>query len=163
MTTFPTLEIIAPGGTPASLRMAVDEGADAVYVGFRDETNARNFPGLNFSRQDLIEGVAYAHRHACQLFVAINTYARAGAEAIWHQAVDDAAQSGADAIILADVGLLAYAREKYPSARLHLSVQASASTIDAIQFYADHFGVARVVLPRVLTLKQIALMNRPHR
>ncbi len=50
------MELICPAGTPAAFREAVDAGADAVYCGFRDETNARNFPGLNFSRDELCEG-----------------------------------------------------------------------------------------------------------
>ncbi len=44
------MELICPAGTPAALKSAIDAGADAVYCGFNDETNARNFPGLNFSR-----------------------------------------------------------------------------------------------------------------
>lgn len=154
------LEIICPAGTPASLQIAVDEGADAVYLGFRDETNARNFPGLNFSRAELKEGVAYAHRHGAQVFVAINTYPDAGRQQLWQTAVDDAANLGADAIILADMGLLAYAHKKHPDARLHLSVQASASTAETIRFYVGQFGVRRVVLPRVLTLQEITAINR---
>ena len=51
-------ELVCPAGTPAALRVAVDAGADAVYCGFRDETNARNFPGLNFSRAELRDGIA---------------------------------------------------------------------------------------------------------
>ena len=47
------MELICPAGTPAAFREAVEAGADAVYCGFRDETNARNFPGLNFSREEL--------------------------------------------------------------------------------------------------------------
>ena len=54
------MELVCPAGTPAALRAAVDAGADAVYFGFRDETNARNFPGLNFSPAELAEAVAYA-------------------------------------------------------------------------------------------------------
>ena len=154
------LEIICPAGTPASLKVAVDEGADAVYLGFRDETNARNFPGLNFSRAELKDGVIYAHNHDCQIFVAINTYAEAGKQELWHRAIDDAVNLGADAVILADIGLLAYASKKHPNARLNLSVQASASTPEAIDFYAKRFGVKRVVLPRVLTLQEIAAINR---
>ena len=51
------MELICPAGTPASLRAAIEAGAHAVYCGFRDETNARNFPGLNFSRD---EAMAFA-------------------------------------------------------------------------------------------------------
>ncbi|MBN8530326.1 MAG: U32 family peptidase [Alphaproteobacteria bacterium] len=154
------MEIICPAGTLAALKVAVDEGADAVYLGFRDETNARNFPGLNFSREELAEGIAYAHARRTEVFVAINTYAAAGKQSLWHQAIDDAVRLGADAIILADIGLLAYASKKHPDFRLHLSVQASASTAEAIRLYHARFGIRRVVLPRVLTLPEIAAINR---
>ena len=55
------LELVCPAGTPAALRAAVNAGADAVYCGFRDCTNARNYPGLNFDPDELREGIAYAH------------------------------------------------------------------------------------------------------
>lgn len=150
------LELVCPAGTLAALRVAVDSGADTVYVGFRDETNARNFPGLNFSRTELESGIAYAHDRGVKVFVAINTLPRAGNPGPWRRAVDDAVALGADALILADIGLLAYASEVHPSARRHLSVQASASNAEAIRFYRDAFGIARVVLPRVLTVEDIA-------
>ena len=152
-------ELICPAGTPAALRSAVDAGADAVYLGFRDETNARNFPGLNFNRKELEAGIAYAHQHGAKVLVAINTFPRAGEAALWHAAVDDAARLGADAVILADIGLLDYAARKQPGLRLHLSVQAAASNPIAIGFYAERFGVRRVVLPRVLTVAEIAALN----
>ena len=152
-------ELICPAGTPAALRSAVDAGADAVYLGFRDETNARNFPGLNFNRKELEAGVAYAHTHGAKVLVAINTFPRAGEAALWHAAVDDAARLGADAVILADIGLLDYAARKQPGLRLHLSVQAAASNPIAIGFYAERFGIKRVVLPRVLTVAEIAALN----
>lgn len=148
-------ELICPAGTPAALRAAVDAGADAVYCGFRDETNARNFPGLNFSREELGEAVRYAHARDRKVFVAINTYPTAGNLAPWHKAVDDAARLGADAVILADLGLLDYAARKHPSLRLHLSVQASAANAEAVTLFRDAFGVQRVVLPRVLTVADI--------
>lgn len=153
------LELVCPAGTPAALRAAVDAGADAVYVGFRDETNARNFPGLNFSRPELRDGLSYAHDGACKVFVAINTFPAAGNPGPWHCAVDDAAGLGADALILADIGLLDYAARHHPATRRHLSVQASASNAEAIGFYHAAFGVKRVVLPRVLTLAEIADLN----
>jgi putative protease len=148
-------ELICPAGTPAALRAAVDAGADAVYCGFRDETNARNFPGLNFSREELREAVTYAHGRGRKVFVAINTYPAAGNLGPWHRAVDDAARLGADAVILADLGLLDYAARKHPELRLHLSVQASAANAEAVTLFRDSFGVQRVVLPRVLTVADI--------
>ncbi len=154
------MELVCPAGTPAALRTAVEAGAHTIYCGFADETNARNFPGLNFSRAEMAEGIAFAHRHGAKVLVAINTFPRAGAQAIWHRAVADAETAGADAVILADVGLLDHAASHHPRLRLHLSVQAAAANPDAIQLYADLFGVKRVVLPRVLTVQEIATITR---
>ncbi len=153
------LELVCPAGTPASLHAAVDAGADVVYLGFRDSTNARNFPGLNFSREELAQGIEYAHARGAEVYVAINTYPEAGNLTPWHTAVDDAARIGADAVILADIGLLDYAAHKHPDLRLHLSVQASASNPEAINFYTETFGVRRVVLPRVLSIAEIRALN----
>lgn len=153
------MELCCPAGTPASLRAAVDAGADAVYLGFRDETNARNFPGLNFSRKELAQGLEYAHARDVKVFVAINTFPRAGEPGAWLKAVDDAASLGVDAVILADIGVAAYAADRHPDLRRHLSVQASASNEEAIRFYHREFGVKRVVLPRVLTMAEIAALN----
>ena len=160
MTQTRALELVCPAGTPAALRAAVDAGAHTIYCGFADETNARNFPGLNFSRAEMAEGVAYAHKRKAKVLIAINTFPRAGALAAWRAAVDDAARIGADAVILADLGLLDYAAMRHRNLRLHLSVQAAAANADAIAFYARAFGVKRVVLPRVLTVQEIAAINR---
>lgn len=153
------MEIVCPAGTPAALRAAVKAGAHTIYCGFADETNARNFPGLNFDRAEMREGIAFAHSHGSKVLIAINTFPRAGDEAIWHRAVADAASSGADAVILADPGLLEYAARNHPELRRHLSVQAAAANADMINFYADTFGVKRVVLPRVLSVPEIAAIN----
>ncbi|OEJ68887.1 ubiquinone anaerobic biosynthesis protein UbiU [Magnetovibrio blakemorei] len=154
------LELVCPAGTPASLHGAVENGADAVYLGFRDETNARNFPGLNFSRPELEDGLLFAHDRGCQVFLAVNTFPEAGNPGPWHKAIDDAAALGVDCVILADIGLLNYAATHHPDLRRHLSVQASASNPDSINFYVDAFGVKRVVLPRVLSIPEIADLNK---
>lgn len=150
------MELVCPAGTPAALRAAIDAGADTVYAGFRDETNARNFPGLNFSRPEMAEAIKYAHARGRKLLIAINSYPAAGNMDPWRKAVDDAAALGADAAILADIGLMAYAAEKRPDLRLHLSVQASACNAEAVALYVKAFGVRRVVLPRVLSVADIA-------
>ena len=153
------MELICPAGTPAAFRDAVDAGADAVYCGFSDETNARNFPGLNFSRSELGECIAYANDKNVATLVAINTFMRAGNETLWYQAVDDAADLGANAIIVADMGLLAYAAENHSPMRRHLSVQAGAANADHVNFLVEAFGIKRVVLPRVLTVAEVGAIS----
>ncbi|MBK1695703.1 ubiquinone anaerobic biosynthesis protein UbiU [Rhodovibrio salinarum] len=155
----PGPELVCPAGTPAALRAAVDAGADAVYVGFRDETNARNFPGLNFSREELAEARAYAQARGTKLYLAINTFARAGDLGPWTRALDDAARIGVDAVILSDLGVLSLAAERHPELRLHLSVQASAAHAEALEYYSRNFGIRRAVLPRVLTVDDIRAMG----
>lgn len=154
------MELVCPAGTPATLRAAVVAGADAIYCGFRNETNARNFPGLNFSTVELAEGIRFAHSHGKKVLVAINTFAQAARVDQWRKAVDDAAACGADAVIAADLAVLDHAAKNHPGLRLHLSVQAAAATPEAIKFYADAFGIRRVVLPRVLSVQEIAALNR---
>jgi putative protease len=140
------------------LRSAIEAGADSVYCGLRDETNARNFPGLNFSPAELSDSVAFAQDRGAKVLVAINTFAKAGITDPWRRAVDAAAASGADAIIAADLAVLAYAKAQFPDLRLHLSVQAAANSAEAIGFYAQTYGVKRVVLPRVLSAQEIAAL-----
>jgi putative protease len=148
-------ELVCPAGTLPGLKAAVDNGADCVYLGFRDETNARNFGGLNFDAKTAAEGIRYAHARNAKVLVAINTYAQPGSFTRWTDALDLAAALDVDAVILADPGLMQYAVDRHPELRLHLSVQASATTYEAINFYARHFGVRRAVLPRVLSLAQV--------
>ena len=155
-----SLELVCPAGSPAMLRAAVEAGADSVYCGLRDETNARNFPGLNFSPAELAEAVAWSRARGARVLVAVNTFARAGEVAAWRAAVDAAAKAGADAIIAADLAVLAYAHETHPETRLHLSVQAAANSAEAIGFYAQAYGVKRVVLPRVLSAPEIKALVR---
>ncbi len=149
-------ELVCPAGTPAALRTAVDAGADAVYCGFQNETNARNFPGLNFSVAELRDAVGYAHGRGAKVLLAINTFPPAGRFGLWREAIDLAPGLGVDAVIVADMGVAAYAARTHPALRLHLSVQAGASSPEAIRFYCEEFGVKRVVLPRMLTVAEIA-------
>jgi putative protease len=150
------MELVCPAGNLPSLKAAVDNGADAVYVGFKDDTNARHFAGLNFNDRQFEEGIRYARKKGRRLFVAINTYPQTAAFSRWAAAVDHAAAHGVDALIVADMGVMDYAREHWPELSLHLSVQASATNAEAIRFYHEQFGIRRAVLPRVLSVRQVA-------
>ncbi len=153
-------ELVCPAGTPAALRTAVDAGADAVYCGFRNATNARNFPGLNFTPEELAEAVAYAHRRGAKVLLALNTYPPAGRTALWREAAEIGARLGVDAFIVADLGVADHIARTHPGTRLHLSVQAAASSPEAIRYYCESFGVRRVVLPRILTIPEIRAIRK---
>lgn len=148
-------ELVCPAGTPASLRMAVDAGADAIYCGFQGPTNARNFPGLNFTPAEMIDAVSYAHDGGARVLAAINSFPTAGRTEIWKVAIDDAIRADIDAIIVADIGMASYLSKNFPNQRIHLSVQAGASSPEAINFYLRKFDIKRVVLPRILTVAEI--------
>ncbi len=148
-------ELVCPAGTPASLRTAVDAGADAIYCGFQGPTNARNFPGLNFTPEEMEQSARYAQDHGAKILAAINSFPTAGRTDIWKSAIDDAVRIGVDAIIVADIGMARYLHRDHPDQRIHLSVQAGASSPEAINYYCKHFDVKRVVLPRILTVAEI--------
>jgi collagenase-like PrtC family protease len=149
------MDLVCPAGSLPALKAAIDAGADAVYLGFRDDTNARNFPGLNFDVASAREGIAYARARHRQVFVALNTFPQAARWERATRAVDAAAGLGVDALIVADTGLLHYAATHHPEVALHLSVQASATNYEAINFYYEQFGIKRAILPRVLSLTQV--------
>lgn len=154
------MELLCPAGSLPALKTAVDNGADAVYIGFKDDTNARHFAGLNFTDSKLEKAVDYVHQHGRKLHIAINTFAHPGSDARWQQAVDKGAALGADALIIADLAVLDYASRRYPDLELHVSVQSSATNTAAIRFYQQHFNVGRVVLPRVLSMHQVKQLAR---
>ncbi len=153
-------ELVCPAGTPAGLRTAVDAGADAVYCGFQGPTNARNFPGLNFTPAEMSEAVIYAHERGAKVLAAINSFPPAGKMHLWQKAVDDAVRFGVDAVIVADLGVSEYAARTHPQQRLHLSVQAGASSAEAVRFHVREFGIKRVVLPRILTVAEISAIHQ---
>lgn len=154
------MELLSPAGNLTALREAVDNGADTVYIGFRDDTNARQFPGLNFTPQQAGKGVEYARKQGVKVAVAINSYVQAGGWQRWRGAVDEAGRIGADAVILADLGLIEYAAENWPQLARHLSVQASATTPESLNFYQQRYGVTRAVLPRVLSIQQVEALAK---
>ena len=149
------MELVCPAGNLPSLKAAVDNGANAVYMGFRDDTNARHFAGLNFTPEKMAEGIRYARQKGARVFLALNTYPQPQGLPRWQAAVDEAARLGVDALIVADLGVLDYAAERWPDLPRHLSVQGSATNYEAIRFFHEQFGIRRVVLPRVLSLAQV--------
>lgn len=154
------MELLCPAGSIPALKAAIENGADAVYVGLKDRTNARSFAGLNLDPQTLAEAVQYVHQQGKHLHVAINTFAQTEDYEAWTRAVDNSVKAGADVLIVADIALLGYIKDTYPEQEVHLSVQASATNAASIKFYQEQFGVKRIVLPRVLAMNQVRAIAR---
>ncbi len=146
-------ELLAPAGGPAELRAAVENGADAVYLGgqgFNARASAANFDG-----PALREGIAYAHERGVRVHVAMNTLIADGEMA---RAIDGAGAAwlaGADALIVQDLGFAALLRQRLPGLPLHLSTQGTVTGVPTIAALRE-WGFARFILARELTLDEIA-------
>ncbi len=154
------IQLNAPAGNLPSLMAAVNAGADSVYIGFRSPTNLRNLPGLNFAVEEAAQGVQYAHRHGVRVYVTVNTHPLDHQLEKCFRAVDDANDIGSDAVIVADWAVLDYVRTRHPHLEIHLSCLAGAADPEAVRFYCEQFGVSCVILPRVLSVEQIAALRR---
>ncbi|MCG7533460.1 peptidase U32 family protein [Pseudoalteromonas sp. OOF1S-7] len=154
------MELLCPAGNLPSLRKAIEHGADAVYIGLNNDTNARHFKGLNFNEAQLREAAAFCHQNNRKLHVAINTFAHPKQFPRWKRAMDQAIDNGVDALIVADIAALDYLATHHPEQEVHLSVQASVTNSSAIDFYQQQFNVKRVVLPRVLSIQQVRQLAR---
>ncbi|HEC13417.1 MAG TPA: U32 family peptidase [Acidiferrobacteraceae bacterium] len=154
------MDLVCPAGNYPSLKAAVNQGANAVYIGFKDDTNARHFAGLNFNDKKIDQALDYAKSKGVKIFIAINTYSQSQGWPRWKQAIDRAAQLEVDAVIAADIAVLDYAVSTYPELNLHLSVQGSATNYEALRFYQQRFNIRRAVLPRVLSLAQVQALAK---
>jgi putative protease len=149
------MELVCPAGNALAARKAVENGADAVYVGLNDHTNARYFSGLNLAPDNMAATVDFVHSRGKRIFLAINTYPQPKGWRQWEAALKLAAELQMDAVIIADQGVLAHAADRHPDLPRHLSVQASATSHEALSYYEREFGIRRAVLPRVLSLQQV--------
>jgi putative protease len=153
------VEVVAPAGSLTSLKAALENGADVIYTGFKGATSGRNYEGLNFTYNEMEEGINLAHKAGKKVYIAINTFPQFDDHTLLYRTIDDANELGVDAVILANLSMLKYARDKYPDLPIHLSTQASASNYESINFYKKHFDIKRVVLPRVLTVKEMKALK----
>ena len=147
------IELLAPAGDEASLEAAIRSGADAVYFGL-ENFSARS-RAANFSIQALPATVQRLHRFGTKAYVALNTLVTDTELASVETAARACAEAGADAVIVQDLGVLAMVRECAPGLTVHASTQMTCTDEAAIRL-AESLGVSRVVLPRELSLQDIA-------
>ena len=148
------VELLAPAGTPDALRAAIAAGADAVYVGL-GSFNARAANG-GFSLAELSSACVLAHAHGARVYVTLNVYVRDDELGNAVALAGRALAAGADALIVADMGLIARIRAALPDAELHLSTQAGAQCAAAVDCAARELGVERVTCARELSVAELA-------
>ncbi len=145
-------ELLAPAGSPASLRAAVAAGADAVYLSGK-RFGARRF-AANFSLPEISEALRFAHLNGVRVYVTVNTLihdrelAGVADYLVWLYT------EGADAVLVQDTGIASLAREIVPDLPLHASTQMTIHTTGGVLWAAEQ-GFSRVVLARELPLAEI--------
>ena len=146
------LELLSPAGSPEAVVAAVQSGADAIYLGlggFNARRGAKNFTDEEFEKT-----VAYCRERGCKVYVTLNTL-------VSDRELDEAARlaefvcrTGADAVLVQDLGLARVLRQVCPELTLHASTQMSVHNLAGVHAAAQ-LGMKRVVLARELSLEQI--------
>ena len=146
------IELLAPAGDMERLEMAVAYGADAVYLA-GTTFGMRSFAG-NFTPEELKRAVALCHKKGVRVHVTCNTMPRNDEVARLPEWLTYLDQVGVDAVILADVGVMALAGKYAPHVQRHISTQASIVNYETARAWHD-LGADRVILARELSLDEI--------
>ncbi|WP_417911842.1 peptidase U32 family protein [Candidatus Electronema sp. TJ] len=150
-------ELLAPAGSREKLVTAIHYGADAVYLGGAN-WSLRAKAG-NFDRAGLRDAVTYAHQHGVKVYVTVNIFAHNrdlnGLESYLLFLRD----AGADALIVADPGILLLCKETVPDMPLHLSTQANVTNKASVRFWQAQ-GVSRINLARELGLEELRTIRQ---
>ena len=145
-------ELLIPASSLEVLKTAVVFGADAVYIG--GEAFSLRAKAKNFSKEDMREGIAFAHAHNVRVHVTANILAHNYDLEEAAKYFRELAGLKPDAIIVADPGMILLAKENCPEIELHLSTQANNTNYMTYRFWYDQ-GIRRVVSARELSLKEI--------
>jgi U32 family peptidase len=150
-------ELMAPAGDWQCARAAVENGADAVYFGLQNGLNARA-RAANFSLAELPELMAFLRTRGVKGYLTLNTLVFADELAEAEQIARATITAGIDAVLVQDLGLLRLLHRLCPELPLHASTQMTLSSAECIR-EVESLGVRRVVLPRELTINQIAAIR----
>lgn len=146
------LELLAPAGSMEALRAAVQNGANAVYLGC-GQFNARQ-SAKNFTPQALAEAVKYCHIRGVAVHLTVNTLVSDKEMDEAAALIRHAANAGVDAFIVQDLGIVGLCRQIAPNVPLHGSTQMTVHSLPGVQFCAG-IGMSRVVLSRELSREEI--------
>lgn len=146
------LELLAPAGNFSKLKTAIYYGADAVYLGGKEFSLRAQAD--NFSNEEILKAVEYAHAKNVKIYVTVNIFARNYDFEKAKEYFVFLQNSGVDAVLITDVGLISVCKEVAPKLNIHLSTQANTLNKYSVKFWGE-MGVERVVVARELSLAEI--------
>jgi len=158
--TLPIPELLLPAGDPEKLRYAIEYGADAVYMGlpmFGMRSRKNDFDKKSFLENiKWVRAQAKKNKREIKIYITVNIFPRNNKVESFKKYMEFLRDEvKPDALIIADPGVIDIAKEVYPEAVLHLSVQANTLNYRAVEFWKKQ-GIVRVILPRELMLEEIA-------
>ncbi|OVE67916.1 peptidase [Clostridium diolis] len=151
------IELLAPAGSMESLIAAINNGADAIYLG-GNKFSARAYAS-NFDNETMMKAVDYAHSYNVKVYVTINTILK---QSELKEALKYAGylyEIGVDAIIIQDLGLVKLIRDVYPDFELHASTQMTIHNAEGALYFREK-GMQRIVLSRELTVDEIKYISK---
>ncbi|MBR3247823.1 MAG: U32 family peptidase [Clostridiales bacterium] len=146
------IELLAPSGNLDILKVAVDSGADSVYLGLK-EYSARAGAD-NFTLDELEEGTDYAHARSAKVFLAVNTLMSDSEFELFYPTIADAVNIGVDGLIVQDLAVLVKLAKDFPDVIINCSTQMNVYSADEFKKLAE-LGANRIVLPRELSCDEI--------
>ncbi|MFQ9126610.1 MAG: peptidase U32 family protein [Butyricicoccaceae bacterium] len=146
-------ELLSPAGDPEKMRFGIAYGADAVYMA--GQRFGMRAAAANFDDEALRRCIAEAHAHGVKCYITVNIMPSCRDLPALPAYLELLQDAGADAMIVADVGVIRMAQKYAPKVPLHISTQTSILNPEAANFWAD-MGAERVVLARELSLEEIA-------
>ena len=155
---MPKHELLIPAGDMDSLRQAVYNGADAVYLGCK-LFGARKF-AKNFDNEEIVEAIKFCHLYGVKIFVTMNTLVKNDEVDTFINQAKFLHENGVDALIVQDFGMICLLREMFPNLEIHASTQFNNSSFETCKLLYD-MGVKRVVFSRELTIDQIDNIDIP--
>ena len=145
-------ELLVPASSLEVLKIATVFGADAVYIG--GEAFGLRAKARNFSKEEMAQGIAFAHEHGVKVYVTVNILAHNYDLAGVREYLKELKELKPDALIIADPGIFTYAKEICPEIERHISTQANNTNYETYRFWYK-LGAKRVVTARELSLEEI--------
>lgn len=146
------IELLAPAGDLERLKTAFIYGADAVYIG--GEIFGMRSAAKNFNKEDMAEGVKFAHERGKQVFVTVNIIPRNEEFEQLEAYLKELEEIGVDAVIVSDPGVFSVVKKVVPNMEIHISTQASTTNAASATFWYNQ-GAKRVVMARELSFEEI--------